>query len=218
MKELSKRRTSQLADLLLNMRQQRGFPWVSPSTMKKLETCQRFAGRVIIGQVKTTLVEAILAEADLPKLATRAIQLSKIAFEKSYRLNPKNPRSAIFNEDVPKRTKKPIWRTQAEMVWGSIFGNTYSLNSQYFTLRGWRQVDASLRQQKASQEMWKQTKMGCATIARVELFDLVLYTDGSAIGGTAKGGGEIILTTGHSRDPQIHRSFAISTGRWCSSF
>ena len=35
------------------------LPWVSSSTMEKLETCQRFAGRAITGQVKTTPEEAI---------------------------------------------------------------------------------------------------------------------------------------------------------------
>ena len=35
------------------------------------------AGRAITGQIKTTHVKAILAEADLPTIATRATQLSK---------------------------------------------------------------------------------------------------------------------------------------------
>ncbi|CAI9724992.1 RNA-directed DNA polymerase from mobile element jockey [Octopus vulgaris] len=49
-------------------------------------------------------------------------------------------------------------------------------------------------------------------------FDLTIYTDGSAFDGNATGGGGVIVTTGHPSDPQIHRSFAIPTGKWCSSF
>ena len=45
--------------------------------------CQKYAGRAIAGQIDSTLVEAILAEADLPTVATRATQLSTIAMEKS---------------------------------------------------------------------------------------------------------------------------------------
>ena len=45
--------------------------------------CQRYAGRAITGQIKKTPVEAILAEADLPTVATRVTQLSTLAMEKS---------------------------------------------------------------------------------------------------------------------------------------
>ena len=58
------------------------LPWVSISTLGKLEMCQRYAGRAITGQMKTTPVEAILEEADLPIVATWATQLSTIAMEK----------------------------------------------------------------------------------------------------------------------------------------
>ena len=49
-------------------------------------------------------------------------------------------------------------------------------------------------------------------------FDLVVYTDRSATSGTETGGGGIVVTTGHPSDPQVLRSFAIPTGKWCSSY
>ena len=49
-------------------------------------------------------------------------------------------------------------------------------------------------------------------------FDLVVYTDGSATSGTETGGGGIVVTTGHSSDPQVPRYFALPTGKWCSSY
>ena len=98
--------------------------WVSSLTMEKLETCQRFAGRAIIGQVKTTPVEAILAEANFPKIGTRATQLCAIALEKSKRIAPENPRHQIAEQSSRQRTKKPSWQTKDGAVWESIFGNT----------------------------------------------------------------------------------------------
>ena len=65
--------------------------WVSISAMEKLEMCQRYAGRAITGQIKTTHVEATLAEADLPTVVTRASQLSSIAMEMSFRMPDTNP-------------------------------------------------------------------------------------------------------------------------------
>ena len=78
----------------------------------------------ICGQVKTTPVGAILAEANLPKISTRATQLCAIALEKSKRIASKNPRHQIAEQSSRQRTKKPSWRAKAGAVWESIFGNT----------------------------------------------------------------------------------------------
>ena len=67
----------------------------------------------------TTPVDAILAEADLPTVATRATQLSIIAVEKSLRMPDTNPRKQIATAEVRQRTKK------ASEVWRSIFGSTH---------------------------------------------------------------------------------------------
>ena len=115
------------------------LPWVSSSTMEKLETCQRFAGRAITGQVKTTPVGAILAEANFPKISTKATQLCAIALEKSKRIAAENPRHQIAEQSCRQRTKKPSWRAKAGAVWESIFGNT-SLAKQPEFLPPWMQI------------------------------------------------------------------------------
>ena len=51
------------------------LPWDSLSTVERLEMCQRYAGRAVTGQVKTTHA---VAKAELPTVATRATQLSTI--------------------------------------------------------------------------------------------------------------------------------------------
>ena len=58
------------------------LPLISKSTLEKLERSQRYAGPSIIDQHGTTAVEAIHAEANLPSIKTRTIQLRKIAMEK----------------------------------------------------------------------------------------------------------------------------------------
>ena len=62
--------------------------------------CQRYAGRAITGQIKTTPVKAILAEADLPTVATRATQLSTIVIEKPFRMPDTNPRKLARSGDL----------------------------------------------------------------------------------------------------------------------
>ena len=112
---------------------------MSSSTMEKLETCQRFAGRAITGQVKTSPVEAILAEDNLPKIGTRATQLCAIALEKSKRIAPENPRHQIAEQSSRQRSKKPSWRAKAGAVWESIFGKT-SPSIQPELLSPWMQI------------------------------------------------------------------------------
>ena len=100
------------------------LPLVSISTMVMLDTCQRYSGRAITGQIMTTPVEAILAEADLPTVATRATQLSTIAMEKSLRMPDANPGKQIASAEIRQRSKKTSWRKIASEVWRSIFGFT----------------------------------------------------------------------------------------------
>ena len=59
------------------------LPWISDSTLENLERSQRYVGQAITGHLRTTPVEAILAEANLPSIGTRAIHLNTIAMEKS---------------------------------------------------------------------------------------------------------------------------------------
>ena len=58
------------------------LPWISLSTIEKLLMYQRYAGMAIAGHAKTTSAEAILAEANLPTVATRATQLNAIAMDR----------------------------------------------------------------------------------------------------------------------------------------
>ena len=82
-------------------------PWASTiSMMEKLEISQRNAGKAITGQIKTTPVKAILAEADFPTVATRATQLSTIVMEKSLLMPDTNPRMQIATAEVRQSTKK----------------------------------------------------------------------------------------------------------------
>ena len=86
--------------------------------------CQSYVERAITGQTKTTPVGAILADADLTIVATRATQLSTIAIGKSLRMPDKNQRSQIVIAEVCQCTKNTSWRKKASEDWRSIFGST----------------------------------------------------------------------------------------------
>ena len=48
-------------------------------------------------------------------------------------------------------------------------------------------------------------------------YNLTIYTDGSVKNGTETGGGGILATTGHPRDPIDLHSNAIPASTWCSN-
>ena len=86
--------------------------------------CQRYAGRAITGQIKTTSVEAISAEAHLPTVATCATQLSTIAMEKYLLMPETNQRRQIATAEIRQLTKKTSMRKKASEVRISIFWST----------------------------------------------------------------------------------------------
>ena len=86
--------------------------------------CQRYIGSAITRQIKTTPVEAILAEFEHPTVATRATQLSTIAKEKSLRMLDTNTRKQIATAEVRQRTKKTCCRKKASEVWWFTFVST----------------------------------------------------------------------------------------------
>ena len=73
---------------------------------------------------EATPVDAILAEADLPTVSTRATQLSTMAMEKSLGMPDTNPRKQIATAEVLQHTKRASWRQKDSKVWRSIFGST----------------------------------------------------------------------------------------------
>ena len=62
------------------------------TSLEKLERTQRFAGRIITGQLKTTPSECVLLEANLRTVSSKCRQNAVIAFDKAQRLNETNPR------------------------------------------------------------------------------------------------------------------------------
>ena len=83
------------------------LPWISNSTLENQERSQRYVVRAIIGQLRTTPVKAIIAEANLPSIRTLAIQLSTIAMDKSVRTTLINPLHTTATQRERQRTKKP---------------------------------------------------------------------------------------------------------------
>ena len=98
--------------------------WISNSTLRNVERSQRYTGRAITGQLRTTHVEVFLAEVDLYSILTRAIQLSTIATEKSLRTTLINPRQATAIQRVWQRIQRNSCHMKAGDIRRKNFGDT----------------------------------------------------------------------------------------------
>jgi len=88
-------------------------PLVSSSQMHKIEIAQQAAARFITNCTASTPADSSLTEANLQPFAIHAGELAAVAYEKSLRLPPDNPRNAVVNYEASKRLKKGSRRTAA---------------------------------------------------------------------------------------------------------
>ena len=86
-------------------------PWLSSSNIEKLEITQLQAARAITHHVRSTPIEAVLYEADLPRLKHRFKTLSVLQANKWNSLDVEDPRRMVLNDSVRLRLRRPDWRT-----------------------------------------------------------------------------------------------------------
>jgi ribonuclease HI len=189
-------------------------PWLSATTMEKLERCQNRALRIITGQTLTTPLEALRCEAGVQSFCTTSKQLVAKAMEKSLRLPKENPRRGIMEKEVRHRHKG---RSSLRVIGRGLLGNG--------SVRGCQRQELCLpqkppwtsgtdrryvcypellgRSQKSvAEEQLKQDTM--VTIReRCGGCRIIIYTDGSAAEGFRKGGSAAVVTTGEPGDPTV---------------
>ena len=87
------------------------IPWLSSSNIEKLERTQLQAARAITHHVRSTPTEAVLYEADLPRLEHRLKTLSVLQAIKWDSLDVEDPRRVVLNDSMRPRLRRPDWRT-----------------------------------------------------------------------------------------------------------
>ena len=100
-------------------------PWHSSSNIEKLERTQLQAARAITHHVRSTSTEAVLYEADLPRLKHRFKTLSVLQANKWNSLDVEYPRRVVLNDSVRLRLRRPDWRTTVLAALSSLGLLTY---------------------------------------------------------------------------------------------
>ena len=92
-------------------------PSTSTTQMKRLETTQNEALRVITNTTKTTSIQSLRVEAGVQPFKSRCDKLCAISMTQSKRLPHSNPRRLIADQEGPKkRLKRESWRGTANKI------------------------------------------------------------------------------------------------------
>ena len=100
-------------------------PWLSSSNIEKLERTQLQAVMAITHHVRSTPTEAVLYEAELPRLEHRFKTLSVLKVNKWNSLDIEDPRRVVLNDSVRLRLRRPDWRTTVHAALSSLGPLTY---------------------------------------------------------------------------------------------
>ena len=100
-------------------------PWLSSSNIEKLERSQIQAARAITHHVRSTPTEAVLYEADLPRLEHRHKTLSVLQANNWNSLDDEDPRRVVLYDSVRLRPLRPDWRTTVLAALSSLGLLTY---------------------------------------------------------------------------------------------
>ena len=177
-------------------------PAASATNIKKMETIQNSAARIVTGCVRSTPIEVLNLEAGLPPIALKATESTHIAYEKALRLPDGNPRNRAARSIQPKRlTSQNSWRevskTEAKLTKLDTQQKEKLLAS--YSTPPWSvitKIDFSpFLQAEISAKDPAEVKFAAAkeTLNALQSADLVLWTDCSAAMGTMKGGSGVYI-------------------------
>ena len=98
-------------------------PWLSNTSMNKLETAQNAALRLVTGQYRSTPVEALRKEAGVESYKVHSKKILATASEKADRLDSNHPKYLAKNPPSPPTHRSKVrssWRREVNMLEGEL--------------------------------------------------------------------------------------------------
>ena len=195
-------------------------PWMSSTNLERLEAAQRFAGRAVTGQLKTTPNEAVLLDAGLPTIKERCKFIAINALEKSMRLDPSNPRRQIAEKPQHRRTKKTDWRDHARDKWNEIFTEGCNPEPCPDPVAPWTKLsNCAFTYTNVEKRQDDETKKKAGEEAinlNHDTYKLNIYTDGLAQDSNKNGGAGVVIVPS---DPEEETTMlSHPAGKLTSSF
>ena len=178
----------------------------------KLDVAQNRALRIITGQFKDTPLETLRAESGVQSFKTHVERNLLISKEKALRNDKNHPRRLAYEESVPRRLMtKQNWRSSLDELASKHQLEMLDSNREmfnFFPLAPWldnklSNVHPNLPGLASKSAPDDQARILAYARLRELNADYVIYSDGSADGGTEKGGAGVVVTIGEPEDPHV---------------
>ena len=194
-------------------------PWLSSSNIEKLERTLLQAAGAITHHVRSTPTEAVLYEADLPRLEHRLKTLSVLQTNNWNSLDVEDPLRVVLNDSMRLRLRRPDWRTTVLAALSSLGLLTYHPgdHSPPRPDPPWSRPPPAPTAMTDVLKSMSRVQQLAATLAAIEdtgPTDIQVYTDGSTHEGTTDGGAGMVAMSGEDIIERWH----FPTGRWSSSY
>ena len=187
-------------------------PWLSDTNLSNLERLQNPSLWLITGQLVSTPLEVLQLEADVQSYSTCSKRLILKANEKSWHSTDGHPKRIALNVNIPQCLQsRSSFRRKAEELSSLLPPDLqHRQNIIHFPSPPWQQSSSHTGRISTSvpgitsRADDNNIKRQCSlsTIISYQA-DYVVYTDGSASGGTKTGGAAAVVTRGSPLQPDV---------------
>ena len=187
-------------------------PWLSDTNLSNLDRLQNHSLRLITGQLISTPLEALRLEANVQSYSTCSKRLIVKANEKARRSTVDHPKCIALDVNIPQLLQsRSSFRRKAEELLTLLPPDLQHRQSIiHFPSPPWQQSSSHTGRistsvpgitSRADDNNIKQ-QCSLSTIISYQA-DYVVYTDGSASGGTRNGGAAAVVTRGSPLQPDV---------------
>ena len=202
-------------------------PWLSDTNLSSLYRLQKYPLRLITGQHVSSPLEALRLEADVQSYPTCSKGLILKANEKALRSTDDHPKRIALDVNIPQRLlSHSSFRRKAEELSTLLLTDLHHRqNITHFPSPPWQQSpshDGRIATSvpgitgRADENNLKR-QCSLSTIASYQA-DYVIYTDGSASGGTRNGGAAAVVTRGSPLQPDVVTTIKTKGRTFTSSY
>ena len=187
-------------------------PWLSETNLTNLDRLQNRSLRLITGQLVSTSLEALRLEADVQSYSTCSKRLILKSNEKAQRSTDDHPKRIALNVTIPQclQSRSSFRRKAEELSYLLPPDLQHRQNIIHFPSPPWQQCSSHTGRISTSvpgitsRADDNNIKRQCSlsTIISYQA-DYVVYTDGSASGGTRNGGAAAVVTRGCPYQPEV---------------
>ena len=202
-------------------------PWLSDTNLSSLYRLQNYPLRLITGQLVSSPLEALRLEADVQSYPTCSKGLILKANEKALRSTDDHPKRIALDVNIPQRLlSHSSFRRKAEELSTLLLTDLHHRqNITHFPSPPWQQSPSHDERISASvpgitgraDDNNLKRQCSLSTIASYQA-DYVIYTDGSASGGTRNGGAAAVVTRGSPLQPDVITTIKTKGQTFTSSY